>query len=162
MSQLRYQCFYYSNTFLMVLKQHFWYVQVTHKSYFIIKLFCVLSLRDTSYYVTTTFFQIPKTVFLITLEIRQLLICSTTYGNTIQLLWVFGPHFWINFLWNVCLTYWNNGTVTFRFCLLLRRIFSCHNYSIYLFKWFRFLMASELRCIIEIVETCELRIEVTL
>ena len=61
MSQLLYQCFFYSNTFLMVLKKViFWYVQVTYKSYLIITFFLGLSLGATLYYVTTTLFQIPK------------------------------------------------------------------------------------------------------
>ena len=50
-----------------------------------------------------------KHVFLITLEI--------------QLLCVFGPHFWMTILWYAYITYWNNVTATFRFCLLLRRNF---------------------------------------
>ena len=54
----------------------------------------------------------------------------------------------------------------FRFRLLLRRNFISyfilfHNFT-YLFKWFCFLVTSELRSIMEIIETCELRMEVTL
>ena len=76
-----------------------------------------------------------------------------------------GCHFWVTFLWYVCIT-WNNVTATFRFCLLLGRNFIAyfillHNFT-YLFEWFHFLMMSELRWIIEIVKMCELRMEVTL
>ena len=84
------------------------------------------------------------------------------YENTIQLLCVFGRHFWFTFLRYVCITYWNNVTVTFRFRLLLRRNFLRHNCTIYLFKWFHFLMTLELHWIMENVEPCELCIEVTL
>ena len=52
-----------------------------------------------------------KHVSLITLKIRRLLV---------QLLCVFGPHFWITCLRYVCITSLNNVTATFRFCLLLR------------------------------------------
>ena len=64
-----------------------------------------------------------KHVFLITLEILPYWYVLTTYGNTIQLLSVFGPHFWITLLWYVCITYWNNVTATFHFSLLLRHNF---------------------------------------
>ena len=74
------------------------------------------------------------------------------YGKTIPLLCMFGPQFLINFLWRVCITSWNNVTLL----LILFRNFT------YLFKWFRFLVTSELHWIMEIVETCELRMEVTL
>ena len=81
-----------------------------------------------------------KHVCLITLKIRRLLV---------QLLCVFGPHFWITFLRYVCITSLNNVTATFRFCLLLRcnfvTYFILFNNFTYLFKWFRFLMKSELR-----------------
>ena len=60
-----------------------------------------------------------KHVFLITLGIRRLLIC-TTYRNTMQLLCIFGRYFCSTFLWYVCTTYWNNATATFRFHFLLR------------------------------------------
>ena len=43
----------------------------------------------------------------------------TMYEHTIQLLCMFGPHFWITFLCD-CITYWNNLTAMFRFRLLLR------------------------------------------
>ena len=46
------------------------------------------------------FSRLLKHIFLITLEMRCLL---TTYGNTIQLFCVLGPHFWITFLWYVCI-----------------------------------------------------------
>ena len=72
MSQLRYQCFCYNNTFNVI----FWYVQVTHKSYVIITLFLGLSLWDTLYYVTTTFSRFSENEFLITLEMRCLLLRS--------------------------------------------------------------------------------------
>ena len=79
---------------------------------------------------------------------------------------MFCIHFWVTFVWYVCITSWNNVTAMFRFRLLLGRDFITyfilfHNFT-YLFKWFRFLMTSELRWIMEIVETCELRMEVKL
>ena len=61
-----------------------------------------------------------ENVFFITLEIRYLLV---HYKNMIQLLCVLGPHFWITFVWYVCITYWNNVTATFRFCLSLWHTF---------------------------------------
>ena len=46
----------------MALKQHyFWYVQVTPKIYFIIRLFLALSLWDILYYLTIKFFRFTKT-----------------------------------------------------------------------------------------------------
>ena len=63
-----------------------------------------------------------KHVFLKALEIRCLLICSK-YVRKYDTVCVFDPHFWITFLWYVCITYWNNVTATFRFRLLLRRNF---------------------------------------
>ena len=43
-----------------------------------------------------------KTAFLIILEIRYLLYILPTYVNTVQLLWVLDPNFWITFF-VVCL-----------------------------------------------------------
>ena len=63
-----------------------------------------------------------KHVFLKALEIRCLLICSK-YVRKYDTVCVFDPHFWITFLWCVCITYWNNVTATFRFRFLLRRNF---------------------------------------
>ena len=62
------------------------------------------------------FSRLLKHIFLITLEMRCLL---TTYGNTIQLFCVLSPHFWITFLWYVCIKYWNNVTATVSFCVSL-------------------------------------------
>ena len=124
----------------MALKYHyFWYVQVTHKSYFIITLFLSLSLWDLFYYVTTTFFQVQKIRILNNRKGKWYILYSyvlTTYGNTIQLLCVLRPHFWITVLWYDCITYWNNGTATFRFRLILWRNFI--TLQICLFKWFVF------------------------
>ena len=68
----KFQCFCYNNTFNVV----FWYAQVTHNSYVINTLFFGLSLWDTLCYVTTIFCQVPKNVFLTTLEMRCLLVRS--------------------------------------------------------------------------------------
>ena len=96
-----------------------------------------------------------KQVFLITLKIHRLMLRSNYVQKND-----------IITLWYVCITSWNNVTTKFRFRLLLGRNFITYfilfcNF-IYLFKWFRFLMTSELRWIVEIVEMCELRMEVTL
>ena len=76
------------------------------------------------------FSRLLKHIFLITLEMRCLL---TTYGNTIQLFCVLGPHFWITFLWYVCI----NIEITLQ--LWLAFVCHCdillrHNYVTYLLK----------------------------
>ena len=165
MSQLRYQCFCYSNTFLTELKQHyFWYVQATHKICFIITLFFGLPLWDTLYYVTTTFFKVLKTRILNNNKIRRLLVRSNYLRKNDTIALRVRSSFLSYFLWYVWIRSWNNVTAVFRFRLLLGRKFITyfilfHNFT-YLFKWFHFLMTSELR--MEIVETCELRMEVKL
>ena len=60
-----------------------------------------------------------KHVFLITLEIRRLLVCSNYVRNYDTITLRVCPHFWITFLWYDCITSRNNVTTTFRFCLLL-------------------------------------------
>ena len=57
------------------------------------------------------------------LLIRCLLVRSHYLRKHDTITLVLGPHFWITFLWYVCITYWNKVTATFRFCLLLRRNF---------------------------------------
>ena len=95
-------------------------------------MFLGLSWWDTSHYVTTTFFQVLKTAILNNIRNTSFINVLTSYRNTIQLLCVFGRHFWITFLGYVCITYWNNVTVTFCFRLLLRRNFFTSKLS-YLF-----------------------------
>ena len=71
-----------------------------------VTLFLGLSLSDALYYVANTFFQVPNERF--SNNIKNFLVywyVLTTYGNAIQLLCVLDPHFWITFLWCVCVTY---------------------------------------------------------
>ena len=82
------------------------------------------------YYVTTTFFQAPRKSILN--NISNSLFTCTTYVNTIQLLWVLGAHFWIFFLWYVCIIYWNNVTSSFRFCSAFLRIFHHVKFTLFL------------------------------
>ena len=102
-----------------------------------------------------------KHVFLITLKIRRLLVHSNYVRKNDNISLRIWSSFLDYFLWYIRITSWNNFTATLLFRLLLRRNFITyfilfHNLT-YLLKWFRFLMTSELRWIMEIVETCELR-----
>ena len=111
MSQLHYQCFCQDNTFNDI----FGYVQVTHKRTVVITLFFHFSLCHTLHYVTTTFFQLPKKLILNNIRNGCLLYVLITSGNTIQLLCVLGPHFWILFL-NYIVTYFYYVTITLLIC----------------------------------------------
>ena len=77
MLRQRYQCFCYNNTFNVI----FWYVPVTNNNYVMISWFLGFSFWDALYYVTTAFFQVPKNVFLITLEMHCLLVRSKYVRN---------------------------------------------------------------------------------
>ena len=65
-----------------------------------------------------------KHVFLVTLLTHVVYwYVLTKYGNMIQILCVLGSHFWIPFLWYVCITYWNNVIAMFHFRLSLLHTF---------------------------------------
>ena len=93
-----------------------------------------------------------KNAFLKILEIRYLILHSNyvrKYGTvTLHV----GPNFWINFLWYVCITYWNKvavrlqlgSAIVHHFDIFLLR----HNYVIFCSLWLRFLMTLELRYIL--------------
>ena len=73
-SGLGYRSFSYNKMFLM----KFILIQVTRNSNYIIRLFLgssLQSLQNVLYYVTITFFHVPKNVFLIMPEIRLILVC---------------------------------------------------------------------------------------
>ena len=95
------------------------------ESYVIIRLFLGLALRDTLYYVTTTFFQVPKKCiqnkFSNTLLTGTFKLCTKMHYNYCAC-WVL--IFGLFSLWYVSIMYWNNVTATFRFRLSLWRIFT--------------------------------------
>ena len=154
MSKLLYQCFCYNNTFNVIS----WYVQVTHKSYIVITFFLGLSLWDTLHFVTTTFSRFMQNVFLITLEMRRLLVCPSYVRKHMRI----GPHIWITFLWYVCIPCWSNVAATFRFRLSLSHTFIMSQLPYLFVQRGTLLMMPEPRWIIEIVGTLELYMEVTL
>ena len=87
-----------------------------HKSYVIITLFLGLPLWDALYYVTTTFFQVSRKRILHNIR-------NTLFTGTLQKYDTITLRVGSSFVWYVCITYWNNVTATFRFCLSLWHTF---------------------------------------
>ena len=117
-SGLGYRSFSYNKMFLM----KFILIQVTRNSNYIIRLFLgssLQSLQNVLYYVTITFFHVPKNVILIMPEIRLILVCYDYAWKCGKLLFIY----WIlilglYFLWHFCQIYWNNVTAEL--------VFVCH------------------------------------
>ena len=111
-SQLRDLCFCYHNTINVV----FWYVQVTHKSYIVFTFFLGFSLWHTLHYVTTTFFQAPKTY--IFNNIRNALF--TNYVRKYDTIILRTGSSFLDYFFVVRLyKYWNNVTAMVSFCVSL-------------------------------------------
>ena len=123
--------FYYVKTTLsmLLLQQHifngikitlFLYVQIAHKTYFIIKLFLVCHCEMFCIMLQLHFSRFLKHVYLITLEIRPLLVCSSyvrKYDTITLCVWSsFLDYSFVVHLCNI-LKYWHYSYVSFSFVI---------------------------------------------